>query len=198
MAGRKSPAGRLIAIDGTRGRDVSDAAARLWRHRGRKTKGGGVSAWDASGTFSDLWTDKGIVGALSPRTLVLVFASDLAFRLRWQIRPALEQGQTVIATSYVETAAALAQATGLSKKWVAEVFRFAPKADLTFRVKERKRSAGWKGAPLDGYLEFCAAVLEAASRGGDAALRRKIIDSLDALERRRGCRRLTKRATLDD
>ncbi len=197
MAREKAPAGRLIAIDGTRGRDVSEAAARLWRQRGRKTKGG-VSAWDASGTFSDLWTDKRVVGALSPRALVLMFASDLAFRLRWQIRPALEQGQTIVATPYIETVAALARATGLPRKWVTEVFRFAPKADVTFRVKERKKSAGWTGAPLDGYLEFCAAVLGAGLRGGDVALRRKMIDYLDGLERRSGCQRLTKRAAVDD
>jgi thymidylate kinase len=40
---------------------------------------------------------------MSPRTLILLYAADLHFRLRWQILPALDEGQTVVAAPYVET-----------------------------------------------------------------------------------------------
>ena len=42
-----------------------------------------------------------------PRTLILLYAADLAFRLRWQIRPVLEEGTHVIAAPYLETVVAL-------------------------------------------------------------------------------------------
>jgi hypothetical protein len=197
VAREKKAAGRLIAIEGTRGSDVRDAATRLSRHL-RKNMKGGVSGWDASGAFADLWADNSVIGDLSPRALVLMFAADLVFRLRWQIQPALEQGQTVVAAPYVETVMALAGATGLSRKWATEVFRFAPKADVTYRVKERKKSSGWKGAPLDGYPEFCAAALRSDPQSEQPALRKNVIAYLDALERRRGCLRLRKNTGLGD
>ena len=40
------------------------------------------------------------------RTLALVYAADLAFRLRWEIRPVLDAGGVVVASPYVETAVA--------------------------------------------------------------------------------------------
>ena len=51
----------------------------------------------------------------SPRTLLLLYAADLAFRLRWEIRPALDAGQTVIAAPYLDTAFAFGRACGLSR-----------------------------------------------------------------------------------
>jgi hypothetical protein len=192
--GRKRTAsGTLIAIDGTRGADVRDAAARLWRHLQKKAKGG-ISSWDASGAFSDLWMGRRAVTELSPRTLALLFASDLAFRLRWQIRPALEQGQTIVAAPYVESVMAFASAAGLPKKWLAEVFRFAPRPSVTYRVKERKKSSGWNGKALDGFPEFCSVALGEDVEADAAGLRTKMIAYLDALERRKGCKRLRKRA----
>ena len=51
-------------------------------------------------------------GAPSARTLLLLYAADLAFRLRWQIRPALAEGRTVVAAPYVDTAVAFGRAAG--------------------------------------------------------------------------------------
>ena len=41
--------------------------------------------------------------------LLLLYAADLAFRLRWEIRPALAEGYTVVAAPYVETAVAFGE-----------------------------------------------------------------------------------------
>jgi hypothetical protein len=195
VAKNQAPTGRLVAIEGTRGEDVRDAAEDLWQAvRHRKAKGG-VSPWDASGTFSDLMAGKREDLRFSPRTLVLLYASDLVFRLRWQIRPAVDQGQTIIAAPYVETVKAFGLASGLPRKWLAEVFRFAPPAMTTFRIKERKKSAGWKRKPLEGFPEFCAATL--AKGGGDeehtSALRKQMIEYLDALEGRGACEKLSRK-----
>ena len=54
MADKVNYTGRLIAIDGTRGKDVAVAAnavAGELKHRGIEC---GVSRWDASGLFSEL------------------------------------------------------------------------------------------------------------------------------------------------
>ena len=44
---------------------------------------------------------KGKRGYAPPQTLVLLYASDLLFRLRWEIRPALAEGRTVVVAPYV-------------------------------------------------------------------------------------------------
>jgi hypothetical protein len=114
--------GRLIAIDGV---DLSAvrAASREAIHRMGAVRGG-VSHWDASGVFQEL----GLVnGAASPRTLLLLYAADLAFRVRWDIAPALAEGRTVVAAPYVATAAAFGRAVGLPAAWLANLLQFAPR-----------------------------------------------------------------------
>ena len=58
---------------------------------------GGVSRWDASGLFDELVAGGEQAGRPSARTLLLLYAADLAFRLRREIRPTLAEGRTVIA-----------------------------------------------------------------------------------------------------
>jgi hypothetical protein len=195
-----APTGRLVAVEGTRGEDVRDAAEDFWQHlRDRRLKGG-VSPWDASGMFDDLMAGKKKALRFSPRTLVLLYASDLVFRLRWQIRPGVDQGQTIVAAPYVETVKAFGVAAGLPRRWLTEIFRFAPPAMTTFRVKERKKSSGWKGKPLEGFPEFCALTLVT---GGDDeeranALRKRMIEYFDALEGRGACEKLSKKVKNGD
>ena len=63
--------------------------------------------------FQELAVADEAAGAPSARTLLLLYAADLAFRLRWQIRPALAEGRTVVAAPYVDTAMAFGRAAGL-------------------------------------------------------------------------------------
>lgn len=163
MAYETAPKGRLIAVEGTRGPEVRGAAKRLLRQLTRGEKAGGVSEWDASNIFSDLKANDPAVPGPSPRTLALLYASDLAFRLHWEIKPALEEGRCVVAAPYVETAIALGKAVGLSRRWLVNLFRFAPRPDGCYRLRERRESAGYLGRPSDGFLEFCCAAL---GRGG--------------------------------
>jgi hypothetical protein len=123
-----SNAARLIAVDGIHARAIKDAARSLVaanrRHRA------GVSSWGASGIFDelDLADADGDAGTPSARTLLLLYAADLAFRLRWEIIPALDEGRLVVAAPYVATPIALGQAAGLDAAWLADLFQFAPAA----------------------------------------------------------------------
>jgi hypothetical protein len=117
---------RLISIDGVNAHALKDAARNVAsanrRHRA------GVSSWGASGIFDELTVAESEAGLPSVRTLLLLYAADLAFRLRWEITPALDEGRLVIAAPYVATPIALGQAAGLDAAWLADLFRFAPPA----------------------------------------------------------------------
>jgi hypothetical protein len=115
---------RLIAVDGIQAAAViAEARAAL----GAPSRGG-ISKWDASGVFQELAVADETAGAASARTLLLLYAADLAFRLRWQIRPALADGRTVVAAPYIDTAVAFGRAAGLKPGWLTNLFRFAPRA----------------------------------------------------------------------
>ena len=118
--------GRLIAIDGVCGRAVAAEAIRALKTAGRTR--GGISRWDASGLFEQLTAADEEAGAPSARTLLLLYAADLAFRLRWEIKPALDEGLLVVAVPYIETAIAFGRAAGLDAAWLSDVFGFAPRA----------------------------------------------------------------------
>lgn len=117
--------GRLIALEGVNGTSLRQSAKKL---AGESNPRGAVSCWDASGIFDELAiirTDD--VGEPSMRTLLLLYAADLAFRLRWQIKPALAEGRVLIVAPYVDTAIALGRAAGIDRRWLRDLFAFAPK-----------------------------------------------------------------------
>lgn len=120
--------GSFIAIDGVNGAAVN-AAARAEVKRVARNQRAGVSRWDASGVFGDLIVADAEAGRPSARTLLLLYAADLAFRLRWEIRPAIAEGRTVAAAPYVATAIAFGRAAGLPGGWLKNLFAFAPKPD---------------------------------------------------------------------
>jgi thymidylate kinase len=148
---------QLIAIDGVRGRDIERHAEDLRRKLQRKSGvHAGISRWDASGAFYELRAAGRKALTLTPRTLLLVYASDLAFRVRWEIQPALDAGQTVIAAPYVDTAIAFAEGAGLSRRWAAELLRFAPRADMRVSAGASRSIKRSKGRATDGFVEFAA------------------------------------------
>jgi hypothetical protein len=165
MAGQNPGPGRLIAVDGSRGRDVTAAAEALaagLRERGVEC---GVSRWDASGLFGDLMHAAPEDRRVSARTLALLYAADLVFRLRWEIRPALRDGRVVIAAPFIDTAVGLGCALGAPDDWLRDVLCFAEPAHWSIRTRERKLDSGWKLRPERGYPEFCATLLKASPAG---------------------------------
>lgn len=168
----RSPKPRLIAVDGVEPAAVlAEARAAL----GSSSRGG-ISKWDASGVFQELAVADDEAGAPSARTLLLLYAADLAFRLRWQIRPALAEGKTVVAAPYVDTAKAFGRAAGLKSAWLANLFRFAPRARDRRFVHARDARA-----VKEGFVGFSCDQMTA---GGAGRTRRQIIESTIAQLRR--------------
>ena len=179
---QKARPGVLVACDGTRAQDLRDDLTRLLRAlRGHDVRGV-ISRWDASGLFQELQVSKRRRRRLSPRALILLYAADLAFRLRWEIEPAMAQGRLVIAAPYTATAVAFGAAVGLPRRWVEGVLRFAPRPTVSVCVRERKRSSAWTAKPQSGFAEFGAATLDTGNPRLDVrTLRRPMIITLDAL-----------------
>jgi hypothetical protein len=179
MADQAAFAGRLIAVDGSRGKDVARAAADVVAALRDKGVECAVSRWDASGLFNELAAGRGD-RHISARTLSLVYAADLAFRLRWEIRPVLESGGTVVAAPYLDTAIALAAACGLDDRWMHELLRFAPPPQVRVRAEEKKIAKSWKRRVDRGYAEYAAALLDRSATGGvKKSTRRKMMARLD-------------------
>jgi len=140
----KAPRGRLISVDGCDAAAIA-ATARATLAAVPRARRGGVSVWDASGVFDDLAVAGPEAGVHSPRTLLLLYAADLAFRLRWEIRPALEKGAVVAAAPYVATAVAFGRAAGLPPAWLRELFRFAPRPSEACYVDAGSAKSGFIG-----------------------------------------------------
>ena len=157
---------KLIAVDGVDAQAVLAAAkAALAASTSGAPAGarGGVSRWDASGIFQDLEVADDNAGSPSPRTMLLLYAADLAFRLRWQVRPALAEGRTVVVAPYVETAIAYGRAAGLPANWLANLFRFAPRPSERHVIAARGTNAA---AVKDGFVGFASA--HVAGKGAHA------------------------------
>lgn len=185
--------GTLIALDGSGNPSMAVAVKRLVRLYGGTKSKVGVSKWDASAIFFDILEGSRDIAGATPRTLLLLYATDLAFRLRWEIEPALAEGMTVIAAPYVETALAFAKATGVPSTWVKDLLSFAPRAVESYRVSEVGASAK-TGQPAENFLEFCFLQLRRGKgqwATGDA--RTVFLEHLKTRESRGKCQVATER-----
>jgi hypothetical protein len=179
-----APKPALIAVDGVSGAAVVQGARDALTSIDR-AKRSGISHWDASGVFEELAVADEAAGQPSVRTLLLLYAADLAFRLRWEIRPALAEGGSVVAAPYVETAVAFGRAAGLSAGWLKNLFLFAP------RPTERKFVAGAvaRSGRADGFVEFGCERLSASVNGVTRVqLAERVASHLRATARRHGVR----------
>ena len=161
--------GRLVAVDGVNGAAVR-AAARAENAAAPRARRGGVSVWDASGVFEDLALADRAAGAPSARTLLLLYAADLAFRLRWEIRPTLAEGRTVVAAQYVATAVAFGRAAGLPRGWLKDLFGFAARPNEARVVDAAPARAT---ANRSGFVEFGCDRLAARPYG---VTRRRLVE----------------------
>jgi thymidylate kinase len=144
---------KLIAVDGANGRALLTTALQTAKRHGFAHS---VSRWDASGLFEQLVANGDDISTTSPRLLLLLYAADLAFRLRWEIEPALAEGRQVVAAPYVETAVAFGRACKLPEKWLKALFRFARKPSERHVVRARPARA----RAAAGFIEFGCAHLE--------------------------------------
>jgi hypothetical protein len=178
---------RLIAVEGADSEAVRRTAADLQERVTTRQLQVMVSRWDASALFTDCAAAPVDERDISPRTLMLLYAADLAFRVRWEIQPALAEGHVVIAAPYVATAIAFGTATGLSHEWLTRLFSFAPSADRTLALHEPKNVVVWKRRPERGFGECCTALLSATPQGfARRKTRTAMVEALAAVAERQG------------
>ena len=175
---RPPAGGILVSVDGANAGAVMRTAKRL----ASAGPGGraGISRWDASGIFSELDAAGLETQRPSVRTLLLVYAADLVFRLRWEIRPALAEGRRVVAAPYVDTAIALGRASGIEEAWLRSLFEFAPvPSDRRFVEGAPATTAG------PGLIEFaCRHLVGMESRSARQDLITRTRARLKATRRR--------------
>ena len=140
----------LIAVDSVSALALTNAARAALASLDRR-KRSGISHWDASGLFEELAIADENAGRPSSRTLLLLYAADLAFRLRWEIAPALNAGRSVVAAPYVDTAIAFGRAAGLRGGWLRDLFRFAPPPTARRFAEPAHPRAARHGT---GFVEF--------------------------------------------
>lgn len=180
MADQVAYPGSLIAVDGSRAKDVNAAASAIASELKQSGVECAVSRWDASGLFTELAAGAHNDRNVSMRSLSLVYAADLAFRLRWEIRPVLEAGGVVIAAPYLETVIAFGGSCGLDEQWIRQLLRFAPEPTIHGRSEERKTQRPWKRRTDRGYCEFAAVMLDvSAPKRASHAARRVMMSKLD-------------------
>jgi dTMP kinase len=123
--------GFLIAFEGPEGAGRREALAHArWalQARGRDV----LQTRPLGATLAgEIYRNAAPFNELSPRTLMLVAASDLAERLEWEILPALRAGKLVLADRYVYRVVQ-GLARDLDPEWLEVLCAFAPRPDLVF------------------------------------------------------------------
>jgi len=169
MSARKP---EFIAVDGIAGPAIV-AAARAALTSVDRARRSGISHWDASGLFEELAVAGSSAGQPSVRTLLLLYAADLAFRLRWEIRPALTDGRSVVAAPYVDTAIAFGRAAGVDGAWLTNLFLFAPRPT----ARKFVGGLGARAGRSSGFVEFGFAQM---NEGGLGATRSELVERMTA------------------
>lgn len=127
--------GVLITVEGTDsvGRTTQVNMLREWL----EVQGYGVidTGWTRSALVGGTITRAKEVRALNRYTYSLLYAADFADRLEKEMLPALRSGFVVLADRYVYTAFARDIVRGADRKWVRDLFGFAPVPHLVLYLK---------------------------------------------------------------
>lgn len=122
--------GKLIVIEGTDGTGRSTQAGML--REWLEVQGYGVidTGWTRSKLVGQTITDAKQGHSLNRLTYCLMYATDLADRLEYQVLPALKSGFIVLADRYIYTAIARGIVRGADPEWLRELYGFAVIPDL--------------------------------------------------------------------
>jgi dTMP kinase len=127
--------GRLIVIEGTDGcgRSTQTFMLKEWL----EIQGYAVhdTGWTRSKLVGQAITDAKEGHSLHRLTYCLMYATDLADRLEYQIIPALRSGFIVLADRYIYTALARGITRGADPRWLHDLFSFAVAPDLVFYLQ---------------------------------------------------------------
>jgi len=127
--------GRLIVIEGTDG--VGRSTQMFMLKEWLEVQGFAVhdTGWTRSKLVGKAITDAKTGHALHRLTYSLMYATDLADRLEYQIIPALRSGFIVLADRYIYTAITRGIARGAEPDWLRDLFGFAVAPDLVFYLR---------------------------------------------------------------
>ena len=122
--------GKLLVIEGTdgTGRSTQSAMLKEWL----EVQGYGVidTGWTRSKLVGKAITDAKLGHSLNRLTYCLMYATDLADRMEYQIIPALKSGFIVLADRYIYTAIARGIVRGADPEWLRDLYGFAVVPDL--------------------------------------------------------------------
>src|SRR3954467_10329174 len=127
--------GKLIVIEGTDGSGRSTQATML--KQWLEVQGYAVidTGWTRSKLVGQAITDAKQGHSLHRLTYCLMYATDLADRLEYQIIPALKSGFVVLADRYIYTALARGITRGADRDWLRNLFGFALAPDLVLYLQ---------------------------------------------------------------
>jgi dTMP kinase len=127
--------GKLIVVEGTDGCGRSTQAVML--KQWLEVQGYGVmeTGWTRSKLVGQAITDAKQGHSLNRLTYCMMYATDLADRMEYQIIPALRSGFIVLADRYIYTAIARGIARGADEPWLHDLFGFAVVPDLVFYLR---------------------------------------------------------------
>lgn len=123
--------GALIAMEGLDGAGkstVADETVQRLLEEGLEVV---VTNWNSTSEIYNLIVDLSASDSIDSETRGIMFAAELAARVHFIVKPALEAGKLVIATKYVSAAIAHAVARGGDETFFRQLYHFAPEADLT-------------------------------------------------------------------
>lgn len=129
--------GMFIVIDGIDGCGKSTQVKLLQEHLARRDIPVTVSRWQDSAYIEKLYIgdllkriQEGNV-VIPPEARTFLLGTDISYRLESMIKPWLDEGKVVIGDRYIYKIIAQGIARGLDKKWLSEMFAFAPRPDCT-------------------------------------------------------------------
>jgi dTMP kinase len=127
--------GHLIVIEGTDGSGRSTQATML--RQWLEVQGYGVieTGWTRSKLVGKAITDAKEGHSLNRLTYCLMYATDLADRIEYQIIPALRSGFVVLADRYIYTALARGIVRGAQQQWLRDLYGFALVPDIVFYLR---------------------------------------------------------------
>jgi dTMP kinase len=148
--------GKLIAVEGLDGSGKSTQIYLIKRWLQSKRVKVFFTEWNSSSLVKEATRRGKQEHTLTPTTFSLIHATDFADRYERQILPLLRAGFIVLCDRYVFTAMARDCARGVEHDWVAGVYDYAVKPDITFYFRvplEVSLNRILSGRPELGYFE---------------------------------------------
>lgn len=162
--------GRFLVVEGQDGAGRSTHVARLrgwFENKGFATAEIGLRRSELAGReLSEAMNTH----SLTPLTMSLFYATDLADQIENVLIPSLRAGFVVIADRYIYTLIARAVVRGQSKEWIEDVFGFALKPDAAVFLKASPQTLASRSFFKGGTLSFWESGQDIEG-GGDIYLR---------------------------